>query len=65
MIYVFAFLSLLFFSTTIFFMYQTFRFARMVLNIQDLIEDSLKILDDRINSVSKILFKVKNFKIHS
>lgn len=55
MIYFLVFLVLLLLSSTIFFAYQTFRFAKMILGVQDLIEDSLKILDSRIESVTKIL----------
>lgn len=41
--------------TTIFFGYQSYRFGKMILEIQDAVEDSLEIINARIQSISKVL----------
>lgn len=44
-----------FFITTLLFGYQTYKFAKIILEIQDAMEDSLEIINVRIASISKVL----------
>ena len=43
------------FLTTAFFGYQSYRFGKMILEVQDAVEDSLEIINARILSISKVL----------
>ena len=48
-------LCLILFISTSYFGYQAYRFAKMILNIQDALEDSLEVMNSRIASISKVL----------
>jgi hypothetical protein len=48
-------ISCLLFVSTVFFAYHAYRFAKMVLSIQDAIEESLELMNARIASVSRVL----------
>ena len=55
MIYFLSFLCFLFLCLSFVLAFYCFRFARLILNTQDAIEDCIQILDDRSDSISKIL----------
>lgn len=49
--------TVLFFSTTLFLAYKSYTFAKVIINVQDTIEESLDLLDERYKSISEILQK--------
>lgn len=50
-------LTLIFISSTIFFALQAYRLGKIVLNMQDAIEESLDVLDERFRIMSEVLEK--------
>lgn len=57
MIFIFIFTTLLFLAGTLFFGYQAYKLGKIVINIQDAIETSLDVLDERYKSIDSILQK--------
>jgi len=57
MLTIFIFLTILFFLLSSFFAYKAYNFSLIILNIEDQIEESLEILQERYDSMGKILEK--------
>lgn len=55
MIYLPWLLMILFLITTVILSYYVYRFAKMILEIQDTVSESLQVIDGRIVSINKIL----------
>lgn len=50
-------LTIIFMITTCFFAFKAYTFAKIILSIQDAIEESLDVLDDRYKNIAEILQK--------
>ena len=57
MIVVLLILLVVFMITTSFFAFKAYNFAKIILNIQDAVEESLDVLDDRYKNIAEILQK--------
>ena len=57
MIVLLIIMTLVFACSTVFFALQAFRLGKVVLNVQDAIEESLDVLDERFKSMSEVLEK--------
>jgi len=49
--------TILLLISTCFFAFKAYTFAKVILNIQDAVEDSLDVLDDRYKNIAEILQK--------
>lgn len=57
MLTIFIFLTILFFLLAIFFAYKAYNFSLIILDIEDQIEESLEVLQERYDAMGRILEK--------
>lgn len=55
MIYFLCILTIVFFLTTLFLGFYCYKFGKMILNIQDELESSIGLLEERTQSIARIL----------